>query len=219
MQTKASEADSGNTTKCELIGSACVAAMAEIESFMRDLVESIVHTINCSNYAISSLRSELHALHANTTFDQIQKMEKHNKSYWESRIKVTQFHSSKDTARLPEPSPHCAQPPLKGNTIQLADISEVANIFCFPNRPIQSLLTARQVTALIKLASHRNSFAHAVEPATNLFPNPNREIDVIMQYLSDVAHIIDVLASEWAATLNDRTFLVSTTASNATTRS
>lgn len=209
MQTDAAGPRYADETICEILGSASVAAMAEIESFMRDLVESIIYTINETKCPISSLRPELHILHAHTTFDSIRKLESKNDSYWQSRINVARLHFSQETAVLPEPSAKGPQPPLRGNTIALRDISDVAKILCFP-RPPSLLINGPQNTALKKLSIYRNSFAHATVPSRDIFPQPRREISKVIDYIDSISDILDLLSEQWNAVTTRKLFLRST---------
>lgn len=208
MQTDAAGPRYADETICELLGSASVAAMAEIESFMRDLVESIINTINEAKCPISSLRPELHILHAHTTFDSIRKLESRSNSYWQSRINVTQLHFSQDTALLPGPSTKNPQPPLRGNTIALRDISDIATILCFPHSP-SVLLNSPQIAALRKLSGYRNSFAHATVAPREIFPKPRREISKIIDDIDRISDVLDLLSNEWKAVTAGKLFLTS----------
>ena len=210
MQADAAGPRYTDETICELLGSASVAAMAEIESFMRDLVESIIHTINEAKCPISSLRPELHILHAHPTFDSIRKLESKNKSYWKPRINITQLHFSQEIALLPEGSTKNPQPPLRGNTIALRDIADVAEILCFPHHP-SLLINGPQNTALKKLHSYRNSFAHATVPPREIFPQPRCEIGKTIDYIDSISDILDLLSEEWNAVTTRKLFLTATT--------
>lgn len=196
-----------NEVVCELLGSASVIAMAEVESFMRDLVESIICTINNSNYPINSLQPQLHALHAHQKFDSIRKIETQNDSFWRYRLEITQYHLSQEIAKLPEPSSKHAQPPLRGNTIRLRDIQEIGEILCFPHN-MNSIIKLKQRTALTKLALYRNQFAHAVITPTEIFPNAEREVSNVMMYLSAIMDMLDILAAEWQEVIDKETFLI-----------
>ena len=202
-----SDSHFSNEVVCELLGSASVIAMAEVESFMRDLVESIIYTINNSNHPINSLQPQLHALHAHQKFDSIRKIETKNESFWRYRLDVTQYHLSQEIAKLPERSDKHPQPPLKGNTIRPRDIQEVGEILCFPHNP-SSIIELNQRTALTKLALYRNQFAHAVDTPTEIFPNAEREVSNIMMYLTAIADMLDILAAEWQEVIDKETFLI-----------
>ena len=202
-----SDSHFSNEVVCELLGSASVIAMAEVESFMRDLGESSIYTINNSNRPINSLRPQLHALHAHQKFDSIRKMETQNSLFWQNRLDITQYHLSQEIAKLPVPSSKHAQPPLKGNTIKPHDIQEVGEILCFPHN-MNIIIGLNQRTALTKLASYRNQFAHAVVKPTEIFPNAEREVNNIMTYLSAIADMLDILASEWQEVIDKETFLI-----------
>lgn len=191
---------------CELLGNTSVIAMAEVESFMRDLVESIVHTINESNYPVNLLQPQLHALHAHEKFDSICKMQSQNSSYWQFRLDITHYHLSNELAKLPRPSRNHPQPPLRGNTIRLRDITEVGRILCFPHE-ISSIIEVRQQTALTKLANYRNQYAHAATAPMEIFPSPEREVSNVIRYVSDIIKILDILAAEWKSVIEDETFL------------
>lgn len=196
-----------NEVVCELLGSASVAAMAEVESFMRDLVKSIICTINDSKFPINSLQPQLHALHAHQKFDSIRKIETQNDSFWRYRLDITQYHLSQEIAKLPEPSSKHAQPPLRGNTIRLRDIQEVGEILCFPHN-MNSTIKLNQRTALTKLALYRNQFAHAVVTPTEIFPNAERKVGNVMMYLSAIMDIFDILAAEWSEVIDNHTYLI-----------
>lgn len=202
-----SDSHFSNEVVCELLGSASVVAMAEVESFMRDLVESIIYTINNSNHPLNLLQPQLHALHAHQKFDSLRKMETQNSSFWQYRLDITQYHLSQEIAKLPEPSYKHPQPPLKGNTIRLRDIQEVGEILCFPHNT-SSIIELNQRTALTKLALYRNQFAHAVVTPTEIFPNAEREVGNIMEYLRAIADMLDVLATEWQEVIDKDTFLM-----------
>lgn len=195
-------------TLCELLGSASVATMAELESFMRDLVETIVADINRTRCSISKLRPELHILHANSTYDSVRKVGTSNDSYWQSRIHIAMLHTSNEIASLPGPSRNGPQPPLRGNTISIRDISEVAKVFCFPHSA-PDLVSGPELGALKKMSGDRNTFAHANTDPTEIFPNPKDDLERIRRNINLILSVIDTLSEEWEAVLKMKLFLIS----------
>lgn len=189
----------------ELLGSSSVATMAELESFMRDLVDSISSAINDAHYPVTSLCSELHILHAHRKFASIQDLKIHSRKYWSSRLEITQLHTSNEIASLPGAADESPQPPLRGSTIDIRNISEVAEVFCFPHK--KSLISGHQQGSLHKLHGHRNDFAHAIVPPLILFPDPHK---AIVDTLNDINNILDVLytlAKEWDSVIAQKLFL------------
>ena len=162
MQTDAAGPRYADETICELLGSASVAAMAEIESFMRDLVESIIYTINETKCPISSLRPELHILHAHTTFDSIRKLESRNDSYWQSRINITQLHFSHEVALLPRPSAVGPQRPYFGRRE-----NTLFSSFSQPFDRWSSEYRIKEAIYLPKQFCSRHSFSARYFPATS----------------------------------------------------
>jgi hypothetical protein len=207
--TRADAASTTDETIAELLGSASVATMAEIESFMRDLVESITSAINNEGCAVSSLRPELRVLHAYRTFDSIRNIEMRNNKYWQSRIDLARLHASSEIASLPERSRNRPQAPLRGSTIALRDISEVATIFGFPH-PSQLTENGLQVTSLKKMAEYRNAYAHAEASPIEIFPNPRRELRNVLKYIAHIFDLLNVLAKNWKTVLTERLYLTST---------
>jgi len=191
----------------ELLGSSSVATMAELESFMRDLVDSISSAINDAQYPITSLCSELHILHAHSKFTSIQDLRIHSRKYWSSRLEVTQLHTSNEVASLPRAADESPQPPLRGSTIDIRSISEVAEVFCFPHK--KSLISGSQQGSLHKLHGHRNDFAHAIVPPLTLFPNPHEAVIDTLNDINNILDVLDVLAKEWDSVITQKLFLKS----------
>ncbi len=191
----------------ELLGSSAVATMAELESFMRDLVDSISSAINDAHCPITSLCSELHILHAHSKFSSIQDLRINSRKYWSSRLEITRLHISNEIASLPRAADESPQPPLRGSTINIRSISEVAEVFCFPHK--NSLISGHQQGSLHKLHGQRNDFAHATVPPLTLFPDPHK---AIVDTLNDINNILDVLytlAEEWDSVIVQKLFLKS----------
>ena len=180
--------------------------MAEIESFMRDLVDSICVAINDLELPISSLRPELHALHAYNDFKSIQALETRNRHYWSSRIGIAELHFSSDVASLPRASGTSPQPPLNGSTINMHCISVVAKVFCF-TRQADELISGRQQGALLRLHGHRNDFAHANVPPDDLFSDLYSAVTDVLDDMNEVSTVIQNLAKEWDSVIEHRLFL------------
>lgn len=191
---------------CELLGSASIATMAEMESFMKDLVETIVADINQTRCSISKLRPELHMLHAHSTYDSVRKVGTSNDSYWQSRIHIAMLHTSKEIASLPGRSRNGPQPPLRGNTISIRDISEVAKVFCFPHSA-SDLVSGPELGALMKMSGYRNDFAHANNDPAEIFPNPKDDLERIRKNINLILSVIDTLSDEWETVLKMKLFL------------
>ena len=100
-------------------------------------------------------------------------------------------------------------PLLRGSTIALRDISEVATIFGFPH-PSQLTENGLQVTSLKKMVEYRNAYAHAEASPIEIFPNPRRELRNVLKYIAHIFDLLNVLAKNWKTVLTERLYLTST---------
>lgn len=193
-------------TAAEMLGSAAVAAMAELEGFMRDLVDSITRDINDRHIPVRLLRPEVRVLHAHSTFESVRTLAPKNDKFWARRTEIAKLHMSDDVASLPTRSEKGPQPPLRGTTIAPRDIYEVATTFGF--RESSHLQGSGKITAALKkLSTYRNTFAHGAVPPTEIFPDPTNEITNVIEYIGHVCDLLDLLAEDWSAVLSDKLYL------------
>lgn len=193
----------------ELLGSACLATMAEVESFVRDLVESLVEEINACGRPIKDLRPTIRVLAAHTQFDSIKSMGLKNDKFWETRVAVTTLDVSDVIASLPVRSSRCPQPPLRGATIRPAQITEVAKIFGFPE-PFSFMGQyngSSLPVSLQKVAEYRNDFAHGGISSSELFSDPIDDVDEVVRHIGNIARFLDEVADGWKDVVSKRSYL------------
>jgi len=193
-------------TTAEMLGSATVAAMAELEGFMRDLVDSITRDINDGHIPVRLLRPEVRVIHAHCVFESIRTLALKNDRFWASRTEIAKLHMSSEVASLPTRSENGPQPPLRGTTIAIRDIHQVATTFGFRD-PSRLQGHGRITTALKKLSSYRNTYAHGAAPATEIFPDPTTKVSGVIEYIGHVCELLDLLAEDWNAVLSDKLYL------------
>ncbi|WP_147681581.1 MAE_28990/MAE_18760 family HEPN-like nuclease [Actinomyces ruminicola] len=193
-------------TTAEMLGSAAVAAMAELEGFMRDLVDSITRDINDRHIPVRLLRPEVRVLHAHSTFESVRTLAPKNDKFWTRRKEIARLHMSDDVASLPARSEKGPQPPLRGTTIALRDIYEVATTFGFrESSRLQG--NGKIIAALKKLSSYRNTYAHGSVPPAEIFSDPTSEIANVIEYIGHVCDLLDLLAEDWNDVLSYKLYL------------
>ncbi len=138
----------------ELRAAATIAAMAEFEALLRDMLVAIGDEVNSAAVPVQDLVPPLRSLAANGRFDSMFTSTDHGKR-WEQRLFLTQLEASGEIARMPGRTSRGPQPPLDGRTIQLRHLSLVWQVLGLP----QAIPSASVVASLKKLTQLRNDVA------------------------------------------------------------
>lgn len=173
----------------ELRGAAVVAAMAELERLLRELLIVTSQEINQASVAVRDLKPALRALATQSHFQSIMQSP-NGDGHWQSRAFVTTLEYSTEIAQLPKRSSVTPQPPLDGRTIRPSHIQRIWTTLglegvAIPKPEIHVSLTA--------LATMRNDVAHGNAPIGEVFhPDiPGKSPAEIQRHLQNIEHLID----------------------------
>lgn len=180
----------------ELRAAATVAAMAELEALLRDMLVSICSEINNAAVEVRELVPSLRSLAANGGFDSLTNSADHGRR-WEQRLVLTQLDTSTAIAQLPGRISRGPQPPLDGRTIQPRQIFLTWEVLGLSN-PVPS---ASIVASLKKLTQIRNDVAHRNVEIHEVFAEAGRTASEISRYLDDIILLVLHIGNEWGAYL------------------
>lgn len=186
----------------ELRAAATVAAMAELEALLRDMLVAIATHVNHIGVTYRELQPSLRPLAANSTFTSLADTQDRGK-IWAHRLTLTSLEDSNEVAILPQKSIKSPQPPLDGRTIQPRHISLVWSVLNISN-PIPSAAAA---AALMKLTQIRNDVAHRNLGISDVFSEPGRTATHIAQYLDEILLLVIHIGFEWASYVDRQGYL------------
>lgn len=186
----------------ELRGAATVAAMAELEALLREMLISIGTHVNAEGVPIARLVPSLRSLASNSKFESLLNGGDHDKA-WEHRLDITALEDSTVIARLPIRTHRSPQPPLDGRTIQPRHITLVWKVLGLPN-PVPA---ASVVASLKKLTQIRNDVAHRNIEIGQVFSEAGRTAADIAKYLDDLVLLVLHIGSEWSGFLATQSYL------------
>lgn len=186
----------------ELRAAATVAAMAELEALLRDMLISIGAHVTSAGVTYRDLKPSLRSLAAHSEFEGLVAT-RDSERMWDRRQLVTRLDDSDDLAALPGRTIRSPQPPLDGRTIQPRHISLVWSVLGIHN-PIPSAST---VASLKKLTQLRNDVAHRNIEVRDVFSEPGRTASAIAKYLDDVLLLVLHIGVEWGAYVANQSYL------------
>lgn len=149
----------------ELRGAAAVAAMAELERLLRELLVATSDEINRASVMVSDLQPRLRALATQAHFQRIVQSSRSDE-HWEGRAFVTTLEASTEIARFPPRASPAPQPPLDGRTINSGHVQRLWMTLGLPDNPIPNADTGASLNALSVL---RNDVAHCNTPLEEVF--------------------------------------------------
>lgn len=173
----------------ELRGAAVVAAMAEVERLLRELLIALSDEINRGSIPICELKQSLRPLAANSFFQSIINSPK-GESHWTHRGAVTTLDENQEIASLPSRTVKSPQPPLDGRTIRESHFKNIWQILSIPDDPFPS---AQASSSLNALSSLRNDIAHGTIPISEVFHPDNSEKSSarLVDHLTEVKRLVD----------------------------
>lgn len=186
----------------ELRAAATVAAMAELEALLREMLVSIGREVNVSQASIRELRPSLRPLATHSLFESLADS-RNSETAWSHKRTVTNLDQSYELAQLPSRMRKSPQPPLDGRTIQSRHLALVWNVLGL-EQPIPS---ASVVASLKKLTQIRNDVAHRNVDIAQVFSEAGRSARDIAGYLDDVVLLCLHIGSEWSEYVANRAFL------------
>lgn len=181
----------------ELRSAAIIAAMAELEHFLRELLVNLCDEITAASLPVNQLIPTLRPLAVYSAFESLSSS-KDAEKIWPQRLAVTALENSADVAKLPTRQIRGPQPPLDGKTITPAHIARVQAIFSLP---LFSLPSAPESASLLKLSGLRNDLAHRNIPVADLFSSKGVRCEDIDVHLDNIGTLIVRLGLAWIAYL------------------
>lgn len=189
----------------ELRAAATVAAMAELEAILRDMLVDIGLVISSRGIEVRRLLPCLRSLAAHSTFVSMSSTADAEK-HWTQRLLVTSLEFSSAHAAMPTRVVKGPQPPLDGRTIQPHHLFTVWRVLGLTD-PIPS---ASVVASLKKLTQIRNDVAHRNVDIAQVFSEAGRTSVEIATYIDDVTLLILNVGSEWSSYIANESFLTPT---------
>lgn len=187
----------------ELRAAACIAAMAELEGLLREMLVSIGEHVSSAHVPVSQLTPSLRSLAAHTVFESLSNLGD-NRKVWAHRLTLTSLEGSSQIAQLPKRVHRGAQPPLDGRTIQSPHISLIWSVLGIQ----KSVPAASVVASLKKLTQIRNDVAHRNVDIVQVFSEAGRTANDIEHYLDDITLLIVDIGNEWSSYIAERSYLV-----------
>ncbi|WP_396653357.1 MAE_28990/MAE_18760 family HEPN-like nuclease [Microbacterium esteraromaticum] len=177
---------------CELRAAATVAALAELERMLRELLVATADEVNSASVKVRDLVPALRGLASQAQFQAIAESSKSDQ-HWEGRQLVTRLELSEEIARLPVRSSSTPQPPLDGRTIRAAHLQRLWTVLGLPE---QAIPRAPLEVSLNALSTLRNDIAHGNAPIGELFhPDvPGKSARQIEAHLENLERLIDHVA-------------------------
>lgn len=191
----------------EMRAAATIAAMAELEALLRDMLVDIAERVNAAALEVRELAPQLRALASHSSFESLNGTADRDK-IWVQRLELTQLDASRSIARLPPRQKRSPQPPLDGRTIQSRHISLVWNVLGLR----QAIPRASVVASLKKLTQIRNDVAHRNIDILQVFSEAGRTALEIAGHLDDIVLLIIHIGTEWADYVDDERFRLANTA-------
>lgn len=188
----------------ELRAAATVAAMAELEALLREMLVSIGVEVNANCVQIKDLVPSLRSLVAHSDFISIANSSSHDR-VWEHRLALTCLEGSTDIAKLPQRAIKSPQPPLDGRTIQPRHIYLVWRVLGIGEEAVPK---ASVVNALKKLTLIRNDVAHRNVDISQIFSEAGRSALDIAGYLDELVWLVLHIGDEWAEYVSVKAYLV-----------
>lgn len=187
----------------EMRAGAAIAAMAEVEALLREMLVCVGDHITVSKVKFKKLLPSLRPLAMNSTFDELTDIKRIEKK-WDYRLLVTRLEDSHELAVFPTQQTRSPQPPLDGRTIQPHHISVVWKVLGIPN-PIPS---ASIVASLKKLTQIRNDVAHRNVSVDDVFSQAGNSAKEIALYLEDISLLLMNIGVEWDEYIRFEKYLI-----------
>ncbi len=176
----------------EMRAAATVAAMAELEALLRDMLISIGDEINRAALNMRDLIPSLRALAVDGRFSSLVDSSD-NEKRWEQRLALTQLDASTEIAQFPGRAIKRPQPPLDGRTIQSRHLFLTWRVLGLSD----AIPSASVVASLKKLTQIRNDVAHRNVAITQVFSEAGRSANDVARYIDDVTLLVLHIGNEW----------------------
>lgn len=189
----------------ELRAASIIAAMAEMEALLREMLVDIGAHINNSGTTISEIVPSLRPLALVGEFERFADMGRNKSNTWYLRLSVTQLEGSAEVAKFPKLRTSGPQPPLDGSTIKPDHISLIWQVL---GMDLGDLLGgARTVASLKKCNVLRNDIAHRNESIVEVFRGPGCRASDIIGYLGDISNLIVYIGLKWKEYIDTQAYL------------
>lgn len=187
----------------ETRAAATIAAMAELEALLRDMLIDIGQRINVAALEVRELMPSLRALASHSSFESLSGTADREKM-WSQRLELTQLEASRSIAHMPTRQKRSPQPPLDGRTIQSRHIYLVWKVLGLG----EAIPEASVVASLKKLTQIRNDVAHRNIDIAQVFSEAGRTAREIAGHLDDIVLLVIHVGNEWADYIDGERFRV-----------
>lgn len=188
----------------ELRAACIVAAMAELEGLIRDLLAHTGNHINALSIPLSQLKPSLLSMANHSEFASLADSPK-GPSAWKKRLALLESVNSTEIAHMPGEMNRGPQPPLDGKTIKIDHLKTVWDVLSING---SYLTTARLPPALKKLSSLRNDIAHRNVSLHEVFSSPGCQPEDIADYMSEMELLLYAVGCAWSEYIFDSDFLI-----------